>query len=81
MLPSRYPNENPNTNPDAKPDAGAAEAVVESSPRPQGDMTKPAAAPRTEAPSHGDYDLYPLGLHEFDHYVVRAIANRRFHVH
>jgi hypothetical protein len=83
MLPFRYARENPSQNPDPDPEQGtdAAEAAVESLPRPQEDMAKPAAALRPVGPSHADYDLYPLGLHEFDHYIERAIANRRFHVH
>jgi hypothetical protein len=83
MLRFRYPRQYPNQHPDPDPEpgTGAVEAAVESLPRPQEDMAKPAAALRPDGPPHADYDLYPLGLHELDHYIERAIADRRFHVH
>jgi len=45
------------------------------------DPATPLAAANRDSSPHVDYDLYPLGIHEFDHYIGPAPGNKRFHVH
>jgi hypothetical protein len=41
-----------------------------------------AAAPTAvdPCPSHTDYDLHPLTVRNFDHYIEHDLADERFHV-